>query len=154
MIRDSIDGVLYVRYPGAVFTDPETNTTRVRIPLVSHDAGGAEVIDCCREVLEGEIIDQAGGRSIRVTINYPYQAAMLSSFPTLQPGAVSNIVDDEDFAVYEAGDIDAAAVESQFPYTTYSGPSGLGGQLAFGRTVRPFRKVFSLDAVEAVRSMQ
>ena len=89
-----------------------------------------------------------------VRINYPYQAATLSGFqPSVPtdvdplPPNIANVITAEDGAVQQnnqaPGDpIDDGAIGP------YAGAFGLGRQLALaGRTVRPFRKLISVQAI-------
>ena len=89
-----------------------------------------------------------------VRINYPYQAATLSGFqpavPTDAdplPPNIGNFISAEDGSVQElnaapGGTIDDGAIGP------YAGAFGLGRQLALaGRTVRPFRKLISVQAI-------
>jgi hypothetical protein len=168
MISDVINGANVVRYPGAVFSDPAaTSGYRVLIPQITgRDEAGIETITWV-DVLEE--IQQTGQpppftqdpRIIAVRINYPYQAAMLSGFRPNPAGPYEpNIVDSNgNWGVNEANDAEVSApfpvpdVESDVPIGPYSGPYGLGRQLAFAKTVRPYRKLLSGEAIEAVREM-
>lgn len=89
-----------------------------------------------------------------VRINYPYQAATLSGFqPSVPtdvdplPPNIANVITAEDGAVQQnnaaPGDtLDDGAIGP------YAGAFGLGRQYALaGRTVRPFRKLISVQAI-------
>ncbi|MDO8793207.1 MAG: pilus assembly protein [Vicinamibacterales bacterium] len=89
-----------------------------------------------------------------VRINYPYQAATLSGFqPSVPtdvdplPPNIANVITAEEGAVQElnaapGGTMDDGAIGP------YAGAFGLGRQLALaGRTVRPFRKQISVQAI-------
>jgi TadE-like protein len=166
MISDFIGGVNVYRYPGAIFTDPTaTSGYRILIPVVaSRGDTGIENItwaDPLEEIppLPGQpewlTLPQ---RIIAVRINYPYQAAMLSGFRSSPNGPFEpNIADASgNWNVNEANDAAVTApstpdVASDIPYGAYSGPYGLGVQLAFaGKTVRPYRKLLSGEAYEKV----
>jgi hypothetical protein len=98
----------------------------------------------------------AGGRGLAaVRINYPYQAAMLSGFlPSLPtdadpiPPNLSTPVLADDGAVQQNNVPPGAPVDDVTAIGTYAGTYGLGRQYALaGRTVRPFRKVISAQAI-------
>jgi Flp pilus assembly protein TadG len=176
MIRDVVDGVSVVRYPGAVLSDG--NSYRILIPRVTgRDATGTETIEWVNVV--EEIPPKLGDPAfftqgiIAVRINYPYQAAALSSFRP-NPGAPSNIVDaDGNLGVNEANDAGVTAGASPLQGFTlvgsgrpcvphddapcggpYTGQYGLGSQLAFaGKTVRPYEQLFWGEAMEIYRRM-
>jgi hypothetical protein len=89
-----------------------------------------------------------------VRINYPYQAATLSGFRSSVPNGVDpmppnvgSVIAADDGGVQElnaapGGLLDDGAVGP------YSGPYGLGRQFALaGRTVRPYRKLVSAQAI-------
>jgi len=89
-----------------------------------------------------------------VRVNYPFQAAMLSAFrpapPTETdpvPRNISNFIVADDGSVQQTnaapgGPLDDGSIGP------YAGPFGLGRQLALaGRTVRPFRRLVSAQAI-------
>jgi hypothetical protein len=90
-----------------------------------------------------------------VRVNYPYQAAMLSGFQPSGPTAddplppnVANPILADDGAVLENNGAPGGPVDDTGTVGTYSGPFGLGRQLAFaGRSVRPFRRLISAQAI-------
>jgi hypothetical protein len=101
--------------------------------------------------LDADPLPDRGLAAVRV--NYPYQAATLSGF---QPGStdfdplppnISNVIAADDGGVGEinvapGGTLDDGGVGP------YAGPYGLGRQFALaGRTVRPFRKLISAQAI-------
>jgi hypothetical protein len=63
-------------------------------------------------------------------INYPFQAATLSAYTVNDSGQQAPVVTSED------GDVGP-----------YAGADGLGRQAALGKTVRPFRRVLSAQAI-------
>ena len=89
-----------------------------------------------------------------VRINYPYQAATLSGFqPSVPtdvdplPPNIANVITAEDGSVTE---INAAPGDTldDGAIGPYAGAFGLGRQYALaGRTVRPFRKLISVQAI-------
>jgi hypothetical protein len=89
-----------------------------------------------------------------VRVNYPYQAATLSGFlsgPTdidPLPSNVANVIVAEDGSVQQLGDAPGPPSDDGAPTGAYAGPFGLGRQFALaGRTVRPFRKLISAQAI-------
>jgi hypothetical protein len=113
------------------------------IYIATDDACGA---------LEADPLADRGLAAVR--INYPYQAATLSGFqPSVPtdvdplPPNIGNVIIAEDGAVQElnaapGGTMDDGAIGP------YAGAFGLGRQLALaGRTVRPFRKLISVQAI-------
>jgi hypothetical protein len=162
MFVDRQTTVNVLRYPGALIAlapgepapscGPHASTPyRVGIPTVRLDADGGEIVGFV-DLIE-EIRDSGGASPFSVAnqgivalrLNYPYQAAMMTAFkpapPTAEdplPSNVGNPIEtDEDI-----GDPKAPIIG---PYT---GPNGLGRQLAFGgRVVRPFRKLLSAQAI-------
>ncbi|MBI4887199.1 MAG: pilus assembly protein [Acidobacteria bacterium] len=89
-----------------------------------------------------------------VRMNYPYQAATLSGFqpspPTDSdpiPPNIANVILAEDGGVQQTNTAPGAPIDDG-AVGPYAGPFGLGRQLALaGRTVRPFRKLISVQAI-------
>ena len=88
-----------------------------------------------------------------VRINYPYQAAMLSGFHSATPTVVDPLPPNigipivaDDGSVQENNAAPGAAIDES-PTGVYAGSFGLGRQLALGQTVRPFRKLVSVQAI-------
>jgi hypothetical protein len=134
---------------------------RVKIPVVSYSADGAETIVSWLDVVEP--IDAANdpfsvtatvpsGLSgvVALRINYPFQSASMSGFqPRSDPLADPS---PEDPAIpIEADDTGlggaAGAVSSDFEYGPYAGTHGLGRQAAWAKDVRPFRRVIAAQAI-------
>lgn len=155
-----------LRYPGALLdaddvTDPDRLT--VAIPRVSRVSGVEEIfwVDVVEEITNGSFSVAAGlpqGGMVAVRINYPFQAAILSGFQEA-PGGPFEPNLDEEFRIQAN---DGAVVQLNAPSTgtvlggdeldaeavgTYAGPYGLGRQLAFKQTLRPFRKLLSAQAI-------
>ena len=90
-----------------------------------------------------------------VRVNYPYQAATLSAFRPSAPTAidpippnVANFIVAEDGSVSQVGDAPGTPIDDGAATGAYAGAYGLGRQFALaGRTVRPFRKLISAQAV-------
>ena len=90
-----------------------------------------------------------------VRINYPYQAAMLSGFRSSPPTAtdplppnIANVIVADDGSVQQTNAAPGGPVDDGAPIGPYAGPFGLGRQLALaGKTVRPFRRLVSAQAI-------
>ena len=90
-----------------------------------------------------------------VRINYPYQAATLSGFrPAVPtdvdplPPNVANVIVADDGSVQQIGEAPGPPIDDGAPTGAYVGAFGLGRQFALaGRTVRPFRKLVSAQAI-------
>jgi hypothetical protein len=92
-----------------------------------------------------------------VRINYPYQAALLTSFRPNPAGPfepnVGNVNLADDASVTDPGTPMGTPIvpnnENVEPFAsnTYAGAYGLGRQLAFAESVRPFRRVLSGQAI-------
>ena len=89
-----------------------------------------------------------------VRINYPYQAATLSGFRSSAPTDIdplppniSNVILADDGSVQQTNAPPGAPIDDS-AVGAYAGPFGLGRQFALaGRTVRPFRKLISAQAI-------
>jgi hypothetical protein len=176
MFADKIsDTQTLLRYPGALITgnDPTNplpppyatcpaSGMTVRIPTVSsRNADGVETITWA-DVLQETTSDSfplnppnggIGGMA-NLTMNYPFQAALLSSFrnnpdnvagePPKENLDFINNADDE----HVDADDQPGLVSRDSTLGTYTGTYGLGNQAAFGgKTVRPFRRLLSSQAI-------
>jgi len=148
-VVDRVGGSNYLRYPGALVSGPSGLT--VMIPRISTaDDGSTTVIDWVAPVEEVLPVGQtdshfgidapdtrwAGVASVRVT--YPYQSATLTAFSA--DGTPAQTATGG--GGLPAGFSLAGGSESGL----YSGDLGLGEQHAFGRAVRPFRKLITGQA--------
>ena len=158
-----------LRYPGALLSDSGSVTGyTVQIPkVVSRDGDGVETIVWIPVVEEVKPASQLEGPFsilpsgdlnlprgvVALRINYPYQAAALSGFRSSPDGPF-----EKNMNLYiEARDSQVVALNSPLdgasvladdaPAGVYAGPYGLGRQLAIIRTLRPFRKLISAQAV-------
>lgn len=159
-----------LRYPGALLADAGSPTGfTVGIPRVaSRDATGTETIEWLPVISEVRP-DQADPTSgpfsvtdlgaarvqrglVALAINYPFQAAATSSFranpggPTEPNLAFPNEANDAGVAQLDAppqGTVQALDSTT----SPYSGPFGLGKQLALAREVRPFRRLLSAQSL-------
>ncbi len=165
MIADSINGTRVLRYPGAVLTDtnasddpsdPRSSGWLVGIPMiVGRDANGIETIDWVPVVEEiGEdpfLLTSAQRGVVALRFNYPYQSASMSSFQSRPLGdsamGQANLADDSGVGVVDNDGYSPNGTPVQGKNNTYAGPYGLGVQLAFGQTVRPYRRVISAQAI-------
>jgi hypothetical protein len=100
--------------------------------------------------------DPAAARGLAaVRINYPYQAATLSGFRSSLPTAtdplppnISNAIAADDTGVTEVNAAPGGLIDDGGAIGPYAGAFGLGRQLALaGKTVRPFRRVISAQAI-------
>lgn len=90
-----------------------------------------------------------------VRLNYPYQAAMLSGFQPAAPTDldplppnVGNAILADDGGVQQNNAAPGGFIDDASAIGTYAGPFGLGRQLALaGKTVRPFRRLISTQAI-------
>ena len=102
--------------------------------------------------LDADPITDRGLAAVR--INYPFQAATLSGYRTvtrlddsMAPNMTAFITAD-DGAVRQLNNPVGSPVGDDGSIGPYAGPLGLGRHLALaGRTIRPFRKVLSAQAV-------
>jgi len=144
----------------------ETNYT-VGIPLVStRTADGFETISWERVVEEvGDNnafgIDSVHQGVVALRINYPFQSASMSSFRPNPDGpfeptiGLVNEANDEAVAEENAapGDpLDTPLISNpengpRIYAGTYGGNYGLGAQGAFGKTVRPYRRIITGQAI-------
>ncbi len=153
MVVDELDGDRVLRYPGAVVDQNGIRT--VMIPLVtSRDAEGVEEIEFVPVVEEIDSdaepfrLSSTQRGIVALRINYPYQSASMSSFRSRQFGdsrmGEPNVAND---TAVTPGSVDGSLVASGRPTGPNAGPYGLGVQLAFGKKVRPYRRVISAQAI-------
>jgi hypothetical protein len=164
----------FIRYPGALLTDPATPTGyTVGIPLLTTQAvagGGASIrwVSVVEEIdTEDEPDDDSGvnpdpfrvtapsGGIVAIRINYPFQSASMSSFqpnaegpfePTIgQPNPAVTIANELNTA--PGGLIESPLINGEIYAGTYGGKYGLGAQGAHGQIVRPYRRVISAQAI-------
>lgn len=103
--------------------------------------------------LEADPLANRGLAAVR--INYPFQAATLSAFQPAPPTVTdplppnwAGVIDADDSSVLENNAAPGSTLDSGAAAGTYAGPYGLGRQLAFaGRTVRPYRRLVSAQAI-------
>jgi len=121
-------------------------------PALAIDRLYVPTTDDCGPLTTDPISDR-GLAAVRV--NYPYQAATLSAFRPSAPTAidpippnVANFIVAEDGSVSQVGDAPGTPIDDGAATGAYAGAYGLGRQFALaGRTVRPFRKLISAQAV-------
>ncbi len=164
MIFDEAGGRRLLRYPGALLEDPSRPTgLTVLIPVVdARAADGVETLSWVAAVEEITNPDFPGESPFDVTspvpqrgfvalrINYPWQAAATTGFrgDGLDAPNIGNPIE-ADPAGVSAAALPAGVSLRPDDGTPgpYAGPYGLGRQLAFGREVRPFRKLLSVQAL-------
>ena len=161
MFFDIQGDVKFLRYPGRLVPLPEGAASPhcadraplsyiIDIPSVTLDpADGHEVIQFL-DVLE-EMLN-AGGESqfsvasqglVALRLNYPYQAGAMIAYKPMPPSATDPLPPNAAHPIETTEDVGDPPVVG--PYT---GPQGLGRQLAYaGKTVRPFRKLLSAQAI-------
>ncbi len=163
-VKDTATWLL--RYPGALVpSDTSEDHLTVRIPhVLSASEDGTQQIEWVRVVEEirsdpcgaGSFSLAAGGL-VALRINYPFQAAAMSGFRPSDDPDTPNIghpilADDSAVIVSPASppcnDAEPVAHDTPDDGGPYAGLYGLGRQFAFaGKTVRPFRRLISAQAV-------
>lgn len=150
--------------PGALLEDPSSPFgLTVGVPLVVARAdGGGETIrwlDVIEEVRTDPDDPTTGPFSalregiVAVRVNVAFQAAGLSAFRPAADGPfetnAGNVIGADDDAVTAVNAAPGALldVNSTTGFSPYEGRYGLGRQAAFGRAVRPFRRVLSGQAL-------
>lgn len=158
-----------LRYPGALLADPGSLTGyTVQIPrVVARGDDGVETIEWVPVLEEIKpdgaahgpfgILPVAGGNPNRgvvaLRVNYPFQAAALSGFqanPDDERGKnMKLMIEAQDGAVSQLNAPlgGASLLGDDSPAGVYAGPFGLGRQQALLKTLRPFRKLISGQAV-------
>jgi len=110
--------------------------------------------DACGPLGADPLPDGSRGMAA-VRINYPYQAATLSGFRSSPPTAtdplppnMSNPIVADDGGVQQNNEPPGGPVDDGGAVGPYAGAFGLGRQLTLaGKTVRPFRKLISAQAI-------
>jgi hypothetical protein len=157
MIHETIEGVNYFRYPGALLNDGAGGLT-VGIPrVVSRDADGVETIEWVAPIeeitpnpadpLTGPFSIASTGPQqglVAIRVNYPFQAAMLVGF---QPGNAPIVADDAAVGQQNALPPGQSPAAPEGGVGVYAGTYGLGGHLNWGETRRPFRKLLTAQAI-------
>jgi hypothetical protein len=167
MIRDPNRDLLY--YPGALVADPNMPSGfHVEIPVVTYTAdpgttSGSETfvknVRIVEEILPVPNADPTNSDSspfslvsslqpasirgtVAIRINYPFQAATLSATaPNPDPSQPNfSYIDQSDDPSFGSPPPDG-------DMGTYDGDRGLGNQQAFGKIVRPFRRLISAQAI-------
>jgi len=150
---DPADPPCLLRYPGALVSDDASATGfSVVIPVVG-DGGGFACVPVVEPVGAG--FAASGGGVVSLRINYPFQAAALLAWNVDAAGNASlEEAADPGACAGLAPGLAPQATGGRVPVATgtpnvgpTAGPLGLGRQLAFGRVVRPFRRVISAEAV-------
>lgn len=162
MIFDDSQGVRLLRYPGALRSNPDNPLSgySVGLPLItSRDENGVETISWIPVVEEipgvsGDPFLVSNGGVVALRINYPFQSALLSAFMNVdssdpfRPNAGHPVLAEDNSVDIESGSFSPAGTQiDDVGAGPYRGPFGLGKQYALGREVRPFRRLFSLQAL-------
>ncbi len=184
MVFSEVGGRRLLRYPGALVTDddstddpvdPPSAGLMVLVPLVTRDGSGGEAVRWVEVVEDIQTGDPSGDDPsdpfhiaspqkglVALRINYPFQAASLSSFRPaagpFEPNIGTPQVADDDAVSADpppqGGSLVAPDVAAGQYGGTYGGPFGLGEhgalgspQLAGGLPLRPFRRVISAQAI-------
>ena len=175
MFISTVGGKSLLRYPGALVTSATAPSGyTVKVPVVqSRDAQGHETIswvDVLEEVLPAGVTSSTATSTndpfslmspqrglVAVRINYPFQAAAMSSFqqspngPMEPNGTLPNQADDGAVTATNSpngGGTPTAPDTSPGLYSgTYGGAYGLGQQGALGEPLRPYRTVVSAQAI-------
>jgi hypothetical protein len=165
MIHEVVNGKRLLRYPGALLTAATPSGYTVGVPLVEgRDANGVETIrwvPVLEEVVNPDFptaspfqlntpVGMPQRALVSVRINVPYQAAMLSGYreapggPT-EPNVSYRIIAD-DAAVAQMGPPPGGFTAGS-DVGPYAGEYGLGRLYVASKTVRPFRKLLSAQAI-------
>jgi hypothetical protein len=133
--------------PGAgPFSGSEENITTV--PVVQEILpAGADPTDPNTSPfsLVSSVQPPSGRGVVALRINYPFQAATMSATaPNADPSLPNfNLIDTSDDPSTIPQEVDMGVSGKH----VYSGQYGLGNQLAFGKIVRPFRRLISAQAI-------
>ena len=171
MIYDQIGGSQVLRYPGAVFMDPNPDPTAnppasgylVRVPVVAVAAAPAPATEQITWVPVLEEINSSANPNpfqissaqrgvVALRVNYPFQSASMSGF---QPGADPSQPGGTPVVPISAkGGVAppmppgvGSPVTSDQQFGPYSGEYSLGQQAAWAETVRPYRRLISAQAI-------
>jgi hypothetical protein len=166
MIIETVSGVDYYQFPGALVRDSSGELT-VKVPLiVTRDGTGTEhirLVDVVEEVKpapgEGSgpfslASDGPDRGLVALRINCPYQAASLAAFKVAS-GSDSNVILANDTGVQiedssggqVGGDAGFTFLGQDDDFGPYGGKYGLGAIYAFDQTVRPFRRLISSQSL-------
>jgi hypothetical protein len=171
MFVDLSGGRRLLRYPGALLSDttgsqcgtePPTGFV-VGIPQVSRPSGveTVEWIPVIQEIQPGHFSLTSGTAPagiVGIRLNFPYEAAAITSFQPNPPGPLEfepnlnpNYADEgavaEDNPAARPGDTLPDDSTDPNRFGPYKGPYGLGRQLAFASTVRPYSRVLAGQAI-------
>lgn len=170
MIHETIGGVEYLRYPGALLSDPNSSSGfAVGIPrVVSHGADGVETIEWMppiEEIVANPVDPATGPFSVASTgpqqglvairVNYPFQAATLVGFQQgpdgpFEPGGTAILANDagvQQLNGLPAGQTTSTPAVGPDNVGPYAGTYGLGGQFNWAQIRRPFRKLLTAQAI-------
>ncbi len=158
-IEEVPGGTTLLRYPGAIITSataPSGYTVVVPTIQAQSTAGPADIrwVRVLEEVdTEAEPGDNTGsapdpfpvnspqGGLAALRLHYPFQSVGMSGYIN------GNYVIADDGAITELNAPGGALVSPTSTVGPHAGPYGLGTHLAWGETVRPFRKVITAQAI-------
>jgi len=162
MIYDDVlqaeTGQRVFRFPGVINFAADASrpsgfhVTKAAFVRVTYGADGSESIDTTNLIpVVEEIkfggdghsafpIDSPEGGLVALRINYPFQAAAMSNFGQSPNGRFEPNVE-------EITEVSDGTTAPHGVPATYAGPNDLGQQYALGKTVRPYRRVLSLQAI-------
>ncbi len=167
MIHETIADVEYLRYPGALLTDPTSPFGfSVGIPrVIARGAEGVETIEWTapiEEILSNPADPSTGPFSLASTgpqqglvairLNYPFQAATLVGFRQgpdgpFEPGGEAIQANDGGVTAANAPPGGLAPALPGGGIGPYAGTYGLGGQFNWAQVRRPFRKLLMAQAI-------
>ena len=173
MIVDRPAGLRLLRYPGALLRDSvtpagtcPTGGYTVGIPRVlGRDGDGVETIEWIPPLEEirpdpanpasGPFsLSSAGPQAgiVALRVNYPFQAGSLTGFResaagAFEPNLPGRIAARDDGVISTNAAPGTLLADDPADVGTYGGPYGLGRQLAFAETVRPYRRLLSAQAL-------
>jgi len=170
VLGDDGNGNKVLQYPGIInVTDPEPSGNKFQVAVVSSYSQGAGPFDGSEGTISfipviqeirpdsadttadgspfnlgarNPIVLQGWKGLVALRINYPFQAAALSATAPNPDSSNGDARFDPNFHFVEA-----PADEDDASPGPYSGSSALGIQFAAGRTVRPFRRLLSAQAI-------
>ncbi len=129
---------------------------QVRIPLVSRSFEGIETIqfvDVIEEIKSVSAdspfrVDSPQRGIVALRMNYPFQSASMSSFEPNPQGVFADEPHMVPNAVADDGSLTRTnSLGKEIYVGPYGGTNGLGAQGAFGKIVRPYRRVISAQAI-------
>jgi hypothetical protein len=173
MIFQIVEDKKLLRYPGALVRSasaPSGYTVEVPI-VVARDEAGVETIKWARVLEEIDTEELASDDTppspdpfsiiskerglVALRLNFPFQSSFISQGRRIdisknnqeESAAIQAVIADDD-KVQQMNSLQAGdqLVDPRQEAGPYAGSKGLGRQLALGQTLRPFRRILSLEA--------